>query len=212
MSLDHVALWVSGRDAIAERAEAELGMHVIERTDRFTLVGGDPRLGKLTLFAADGEREAAPLVRVAFRAPGGRARDVDLGEGLLVRVVPAPDARAYELDHVALGVSDPQASARAWLDFGLAPAPPGPDGVVRVGVADAFLELHRSDRVGSGRELLNHLGVLVESVEAQLAAVKDRGIEVDEVIDAPNTLSLFVWGPDGVKLEYVEHKASFSLT
>ena len=29
-------------------------MHEIERTDRFTLVGGDARLGKLTLFDAAG--------------------------------------------------------------------------------------------------------------------------------------------------------------
>jgi catechol 2,3-dioxygenase-like lactoylglutathione lyase family enzyme len=35
-SLDHVALWVAGRDAIADFAVAHLGMHVIERTDRFT--------------------------------------------------------------------------------------------------------------------------------------------------------------------------------
>jgi hypothetical protein len=32
------------------------------------------------------------------------------------------------------------------------------------------------------------------------------------VVDAPNTLALFVYGPDRVRLEYVEHKASFSLT
>jgi len=32
------------------------------------------------------------------------------------------------------------------------------------------------------------------------------------VVDAANTRALFVWGPDRVKLEYVEHKPSFSLT
>ena len=36
-TLDHVALWVADRDAIADFATAHLGMHVIERTDRFTL-------------------------------------------------------------------------------------------------------------------------------------------------------------------------------
>jgi hypothetical protein len=30
-------------------------------------------------------------------------------------------------------------------------------------------------------------------------------------VDAANTYAVFVWGPDGIKLEYVEHKASFSL-
>jgi hypothetical protein len=30
--------------------------------------------------------------------------------------------------------------------------------------------------------------------------------------DAPNTDALFVYGPERIKLEYVEHKASFALT
>jgi catechol 2,3-dioxygenase-like lactoylglutathione lyase family enzyme len=66
-SLDHVALWVADRDPIADFATAHLGMHVIERTDRFTLIGSDARRGKLTLFAADGPREPGPLRQVALR-------------------------------------------------------------------------------------------------------------------------------------------------
>jgi len=31
------------------------------------------------------------------------------------------------------------------------------------------------------------------------------------VVDAPNTLAVFLWGPDRVKLEFVEHKPGFSL-
>jgi len=45
ISLDHVALWVPERDVIADFAVQQLGMHVIERTDRFTLVGWDARRG-----------------------------------------------------------------------------------------------------------------------------------------------------------------------
>ena len=52
LSLDHVAFWVADRDGIADAAVARLGMHVIERTDTFTLVGADARRGKLTLFEA----------------------------------------------------------------------------------------------------------------------------------------------------------------
>jgi hypothetical protein len=54
--------------------------------------------------------------------------------------------------------------------------------------------------------------VLVDSVDEHVAGAEERGIEVAEVVDAANTLALFVWGPDRVKLEYVEHKPSFSLT
>ncbi len=38
------------------------------------------------------------------------------------------------------------------------------------------------------------------------------GAEIADVVDAKNTLAVFVWTPSRVKLEYVEHKASFSLT
>ena len=42
-------------------------MHVIDRTDAFTLVGSDARRGKLTLFVADGPRERGALQHVALR-------------------------------------------------------------------------------------------------------------------------------------------------
>ena len=35
--------------------------------------------------------------------------------------------------------------------------------------------------------------------------------KIADIIDAANTYALFVWGPERIKLEYVEHKASFSL-
>ena len=42
-TLDHVAYWLADRDAVAGFAIAHLGMHVIDRTDAFTLVGADAR-------------------------------------------------------------------------------------------------------------------------------------------------------------------------
>ena len=60
-SLDHVALWVADRDTLAEFLTAHVGMHVIERTDKFTIVGADARRGKLTLFAAEGPRQPGAL-------------------------------------------------------------------------------------------------------------------------------------------------------
>jgi catechol 2,3-dioxygenase-like lactoylglutathione lyase family enzyme len=55
-SLDHVALWVDERDPLAAFLCDHLGMHLIEETDTFTLVGIDAKLGKLTLFDAEGPR------------------------------------------------------------------------------------------------------------------------------------------------------------
>src|SRR5919198_3982086 len=66
-TLDHVALWVDERDELAALVCDHLGMHVIERTDAFTLVGIDAKLGKLTLFDAEGPRERGALEHVALR-------------------------------------------------------------------------------------------------------------------------------------------------
>ena len=66
-TLDHVALWVAERDRIADFVTERVGMHVVDRTDAFTLVGSDARRGKLTLFAAEGPREQGALKHVALR-------------------------------------------------------------------------------------------------------------------------------------------------
>ena len=66
-TLDHVAFWVAERDPIADFLTEHVGMHVIDRTDAFTLVGSDARRGKLTLFSAEGPRERGAFAHVALR-------------------------------------------------------------------------------------------------------------------------------------------------
>jgi catechol 2,3-dioxygenase-like lactoylglutathione lyase family enzyme len=204
--LDHVALWVSGRDLLASRLLG-LGLREIERTDTFTLLGGDARRGKLTLFDAEGPREPGVLVRIGLRVPGDRSEDTELGEGLVLRVLPGEE---IDLDHVALRVPDPEASARRWLDYGLRPAG-ADDGAARVELDGAFIELQRGAAPHTERPLLNHLGARVASADEQRAHAEEKGIEVVNVVDASNTLAVFVRGPDDVTLEYIEHKPSFSL-
>ena len=53
--------------------------------------------------------------------------------------------------------------------------------------------------------------MLVESADEHIAAAHDLGIEIDDVVDAPNTYAVFLWGPEHVRIEYVEHKPTFSL-
>lgn len=213
-TLDHVALWVADRERIVDIAVARLGLRVIEQTDRFTLVGADARRGKLTFFDAPGldgaaPRDRGPLAGIALRvsALDGREPVVDLGEGLEVELVEAETDTELDLDHVTLVSADPAAAAQAWQQLGFAPA-----GENRLEVGGAFLELRQGDPGDPERPLLNHLGVLVDSVEEHQAEAEQLGVEIDDVVDAPNTLALFVWGPDRVKLEYIEHKPSFSLT
>src|SRR5918912_4422380 len=81
-TLDHVALWVADRDPIADFLTTHVGMHVIERTERFTLVGADARRGKLTLFAAEPPRERGALKHVALRVGDLDAALDALPEGL----------------------------------------------------------------------------------------------------------------------------------
>ena len=228
-TLDHVALWVADRDSIADFAREHLGMHVIERTERFTLVGSDARRGKLTLFAAPGPRQRGSLEHIALRVsdldlaapalPDGLSverRDsalyFDVSEGLRLGLVEAPTDVEYDLDHVALRSADPVATAEQWVPLGFDDAAPGPAGAPRVEVGGAFVEFQRGEPGDSERPLLNHLGVLVESADKWRVQAEELSVEVADVVDAPNTYAVFVWGPERVKFEYVEHKPSFSLT
>ena len=209
LTLDHVALWVADRERMAATAVARLGVRVIEQTDRFTLLGVDARRGKLTLFDAEGPRERGALGRIGLRvsALDGREPLVDLGEGLEIVLVETETDSELDLDHISLRARDPEAAARGWEQLGFTPTGDG-----RLEVGGAFLELTQGDPGEPERPLLNHIGVLVDSVEEQQAEAEDLGVEIADFVDAPNTLALFVWGPDRVKLEYIEHKPSFSLT
>jgi len=213
--LDHIALWVAQRDSIADAAVAQLGMHVIERTDAFTLVGSEARHGKLTLFEAEAPRERGALVRVGLRVSdlaraqeslAERSGEVELPDGLVVRLVEAPTEVDYDLDHVALFSESPKETATTYKEFGFAP-----EGDTRVEVGGAFVEFHPGEPGDPEKPLLNHLAVLVDSADETLEDAKQAGIDVADVVDAPNTLAVFVWGPERVKIEYVEQKPTFAL-
>jgi hypothetical protein len=219
-----VALWVSDRDRLAAFLCDHLGMHVIERTDRFTLVGADARAGKLTLFPAAGEREPGPLARVTFRVSDlDRARaklpprlSLDRPsryeiywtgpEGLGLGLVEAGgDFVDYDIDHVVFTVSDPVAARLELLALGFG----CDDG--RITAGGASVNLAEDDHPEPDRPLLNHLGLRVASAEHHIAEATRRGLEIADIVDARNTYALFLWGPDRIKLEYVEHKATFAL-
>ena len=227
-TLDHVAYWLEDRDSVADFVTNHLGMHVIERTDAFTLVGSDARKGKLTLFAAEGPRERGPLEHVALRVndldaalrelPEDLSVDrqngtalFDLGDGIRLGLVEAETETDYDLDHVALVSRNPEATADRYRDYGFAEADPGPSGAPRVEVSGAFVEFHDGDPGDPEKPLLNHLAVLVDSAQEHQAGAEERHIEVQDFVDAPNTLAVFVWLPERVRLEYVEHKPTFAL-
>ena len=176
-TLDHVALWVADRDPIADFVTERVGMHVVDRTDAFTLVGSDARRGKLTLFAAEGPREPGALKHIALRVSSLREAERQLGddlaldrpregevyfgvrEGLRLGLVEAPTDVEYDLDHVALWSSSPKETAEEYEDLGFEAASPGPSGMPRVEVGGAFVEFHEGEPGDPERPLLNHLAV-----------------------------------------------------
>jgi catechol 2,3-dioxygenase-like lactoylglutathione lyase family enzyme len=214
-TLDHVAFWVGDREPIVESLTRDFGMHVIDRQDNFTLVGSDALRGKLTLFAAEGPRAQGAFkhvgLRVSDREKANAEGEADLGEGIRVRVVEAPTGVEYDLDHVALYSSDPERTAEAYLEYGFEPAERSPEGHPRVEVGGAYVEFHPGDPGDPEQPLLNHLAVLVDSVEDHISEAEQMGV-IDNVVDAANTRAVFVWGPERVRIEYVEHKPEFALT
>jgi catechol 2,3-dioxygenase-like lactoylglutathione lyase family enzyme len=216
--LDHVAFWVTERGLIVDFLERHLGMHRIAEEDNFTLVGTDARRGKLTLFDAEGPRQRGAFEHVALRVsdleaaraalPAGTPDVFEIGaDGIRLTLVEAPTEVEYDLDHVVLRTADPQATALEYERYGFDSA-----GASRVEVGGAYIEFQPGTPGVPERPLLNHLAVLVDSADEVIAEAGDRGIEVESVVDAANTYAAFLWGPDRVRIEYVEHKPTFSLT
>jgi catechol 2,3-dioxygenase-like lactoylglutathione lyase family enzyme len=219
-SLDHVALWVSERAPLSSFLCDHLGMHVIEQTDSFTLVGVDAKLGKLTLFDADGPRERGALRRVALRVsdPGAVAAalpleaergadgvlELDAPGGLRIGLVQA-EGREFDLDHVVLTLANPDAAAAELTELGFERR----NGVLAVD--DRTLRLEQGVAEDGGRPLLNHLALLVDDAHRVQDEAERAGLEIDDVKDAANTFAVFVRGPEGVRIEYVEHKPGFAL-
>jgi catechol 2,3-dioxygenase-like lactoylglutathione lyase family enzyme len=176
--LDHIALYMSNRDAAADFLTSYLGFRVVDRTDRYTLVGAGGRIGKLTLFdAPEGAAPtAAPLERVEVRVedPESAAAQLPEGagvepyaggyrfggpEGLPFALVPGEgDFTDYDLHGLVLRSGDPEGSARGFVEMGFAP---GEDATtVRAGEYRLRLVSSAFGRAAQG--MLYHLGCLVD--------------------------------------------------
>ncbi|HEX5896388.1 MAG TPA: VOC family protein [Thermoleophilaceae bacterium] len=220
-SLDHVALWVDDREPLATFLCEHLGMHVIEETDTFTLVGIDAKLGKLTLFDAEGPRHRGALERVVLRVrelesvlaslpfettsqrDGVAAFDAPAGVPLGLVEAAGED---FDLDHVVLRLSDPEAATRELAAMGFEHRE---DGCVTVG--DRHVRIVLGSAADGGQPLLNHLALLVDDAHEVQHEAEGAGLEIDDVKDAKNTFAVFLRGPEGVRVEYVEHKPGFAL-
>jgi catechol 2,3-dioxygenase-like lactoylglutathione lyase family enzyme len=221
-SLDHVALWVDERKPMATFLCDHLGMHVIEETDTFTLVGVDAKLGKLTLFDAEGPRERGSIEHIALRVGNLDSAVAGLPQGAAVR--PPEDGMVrfeapgglplalvqrggveFDLDHVLLRLPDRDAALAELESMGFERR----NGALAV--RDRELRIVEGDGGDDERPLLNHIALLVDSADEVQRDAEERGVEIDDIKDAPNTLAVFLRGPAGVRIEYVEHKPGFAL-
>ena len=198
-------------------------MHVIEETDTFTLVGrrrqarqahpvrrrgparargarahrparGRPRGGGRAA-AAGGGREPARHGLALLEAPGG------LPLALVER-----GGTEFDLDHVVLRLPDPEAraraSSRAWASSAA---------TARWRSADRELRIVEGETAEGERPLLNHIALLVESADEVQRDAERRGIEIDDSRTLPTRSRSSCAGPDGIRIEYVEHKPGFAL-
>jgi catechol 2,3-dioxygenase-like lactoylglutathione lyase family enzyme len=219
--VDHVALWVEDPTPYAQFCTQHLGMHVIERSELFTLVGADARRGKLTFFCAEGARSWSPLAEISLHcspsaaagaatvlAPG-RDGELDAGsgpEGMPVGLLVDGGGEDWDLARVSLLVERPIEAREGFSALGFQ----CDHGRLRLGETELVLEQRDDEPTLPTR--LNHIAVLVDSAAAEGQRAAALGFEIDRTVDAANTRAVFVRGPEGVLVEYVEHKRTFSLT
>ena len=228
--LDHIALYVNDRDKVAEFLTSHLGFHVVDHTERYTLVGAGGRLGKLTLFDAPEGTEPRPgeIERINIRVADPEAAASNLPEDAGVEeesgayvfagperlpfaLVPGEgDFTDYDLEGFSLRSSDPESSARNFVEMGFATGDEAT--TVRAGEYRVRLVASASDTDTNGKSMLFHVGCLVDSAQEHREEAEEKGFEVQNFVEGPNTLAVFVRGPEGVSVEYVEHKPGFSLT
>jgi catechol 2,3-dioxygenase-like lactoylglutathione lyase family enzyme len=224
--LDHIALYMGDRDAAAGFLTTRLGFHIVDHTERYTLVGAGGRLGKLTLFdapqgttpspgeierivirVADPEAAATRLPREAEPSDGGYSFTGP--EGLPLALVPGErEFTDYDLEGFVLRSGSPEESARTFVEMGFAPG----DEATTVRAGEYSVRLIDSAPDANGGGMLFHVGCLVDSAEDHRKEAEERGLEVLDFVNGPNTLAVFVQGPEGVSVEYIEHKPTFSLT
>lgn len=205
LRLDHVAVRISDPERTAAALIARFPFRILERGDDFLLVGRSRELGKITLFGAPGPRERESLISIGIGIPGGTmCMTVDAGE-LPVQLVPTPPACDVDLHHVAFRVPVPERSAERWLRYGFERAEPC-GGVRRVRLGGATVELRPGSVIPSDRPMMGHLGLVVDSLDDMRRELEGSELEITREVDARSSRALFVDGPDGIELEYIEHK------
>jgi catechol 2,3-dioxygenase-like lactoylglutathione lyase family enzyme len=217
--LDHVAIHVADRDATSRELVDRFDWHVIERTERFTLLGADARYGKLTLLDAADERVPRPdRILSIVLATGGSATPppVALSDGLVVTFLDTAELGGdwaklprHALVGVSLRASDPPlAAAQLEALHGMHVGQVTPEfAMLDVGdsASDGRITLSRERWNDDGApSMLDHIGIRIDDAEAWRDKVEAADLDVVKWVEAPHSKAVFVNGPDGLLIEFVE--------
>src|SRR4051812_22078078 len=106
--LDHLALFVADRPGLSELLLERFDMHVIDQSDRFTLLGPSATAGKLTLFdAPEGSVPAAQqLASVLLYEPDATRREsIETGHGFTIETGVHPGVHTETPRHAFVGLT-----------------------------------------------------------------------------------------------------------
>ena len=206
-------------------------MHVIDATERFTLLGSNARRGKITLFDAEGPRErgalehvALPRVRVStrrWRAAGGleleRPRAGEAYFDVGARACGSGSSRRRPTSTTTSTTSrssraNPEETAGEYGSLGFAPRRAGPSGAPRVEVGGAWVEFQPASRARRTSRC-STTSPSSSSRPTSTSPPRTTSASRSTTSSTPRTrYAVFLWGPERVRIEYVEHKPTFSLT
>ena len=220
LAIDHVALRVLDRDALATFLCENCGMQRAEGAEGPSVLAAAGGATSLYLFEAEEAPARGLLERVVLRVSDLERASALLCDELELRqadpelvTFEGPEGVGlgltsvlgggvdYDIDHLVLRVMDPDETTIAMAELGFVPR----GGALQV--ADKQVRLQSGMRSAGENELLSHIGVLVESVEVVNAQALRGGLEFDELTLAPNKLGVLVRGPERIRIEYTDGTA-----
>lgn len=219
LGIDHLAIRALNPDELARFLCDHCGMERADSDEGFAVLGAPDARTRLFLLQAEEAPNPGVLQRVVLRVSDLDAAlaklpdrlDVDHTEPGLA-VFQAPEGVElgltsvlgggidYEIDHFVLAVMSPDETTLALAELGFVPSGGG------LHVGDKHLRLESGMRSEGGNEMLDHIGVLVESIGALEGQALRGGLQFDELTLDPNKLGIYVRGPERLRVEYAEHR------
>ncbi len=220
LGIAHIALRVLDPDELSGFLCDHLGMERTDTAEGFSVLG--PAGGSTRLLLSQAEVAADPgvLERVVLRVADLERAVSLLPEGLDVEQ-PEPGlatfegpqglglgltsvfggAVDYDVDHVVLHAMNPDETTIALAELGFVPT----GGALHVG--DKQVRIQPGIRSAGEVGLLSHIGVLVESVDAVADQALRGGLAPDRLTLPPNSLGIYIRGPERIRVEYAEAPA-----